>query len=233
MLNVNADDLGIESLVTDRIISCYQQKRINSASFMTFMKDSERAAYLACKIGMNIGIHLNFDQELTGKNLNDNLLIHHKAISGYLKKGKWNQVIYNRSLKNSFKYVYNAQWNEYLRLIGEEPKRLDGHHHMHLCMNMLVSGNYHRGIKIRRNFSFKPGEKDPFNRFYRYLVDRWLKLRYQCMDYFFSLAPIDQKRLKRIIVLSTTCDVELMVHPGVQKEFQFLNSDEWVRMLYS
>ena len=60
------------------------------------------------------------------------------------------------------------------------------------------------------------------NILYRRVLDRWLSSRFNCTDYFFSINPIDEQRLARIISLSQSrYSVELMVHPG---------SDEGVRL---
>lgn len=230
MLTVNADDLGLEFKTSNRIISCYNSDRIHSASGMVFMADSERAADLALSNKMPTGLHLNFDQPFTSSNLNPKLIRYQTEIKKFLQK-KFNQVIYNPFLKEAFEYVFYAQWDEFIRLYGDEPKRIDGHHHMHLCMNMLVSFKYPKKIFIRRNFSFKIWEKNPFNIFYRYLVDRWLNINFQCQDYFFSITPIKKERLEKIILLSKHANVELMVHPGLEKEFKFLMGDKWLRII--
>ena len=231
MLIINADDLGLDKQTTDRIVFCYRHGKIQSASAMTFMKDSERAADLAKKYNLIVKLHLNFSQEFTAKAVNNILKIHHMAISDYLNARKINQVLFNPLLRHSFDYVFHAQWEEFCRLYGEEPTRLDGHHHMHLCMNMLASGRLPKGIKIRRNFTFGPGEKDPLNRLYRHLVDRWLTSRFFCTDFFFSMAPINQGRLKRLVLMSKSSDLEIMVHPGVKEEYLYLLSLEWASLI--
>jgi predicted glycoside hydrolase/deacetylase ChbG (UPF0249 family) len=227
VLFVNADDLGWTAEITDRILKCYLQGSIHASSAMTFMKDSERAADLALEKGLPVGLHLNFIQELTDEKATENLSHQQGRIAEYLKARKFNQLLFNPTLHNAFEYVFQAQWDEFCRLYGKEPGRLDGHHHMHLCMNMLVSGRFPKGIRIRRNFTFKAGEKNVFNRLYRYLVDRWLKRRFKCTDYFYSLRPVRADRIKGIVQQSKTGDVELMAHPGDQEEFRFLSSDVW------
>jgi predicted glycoside hydrolase/deacetylase ChbG (UPF0249 family) len=231
MLFVNADDLGFTKEITDRILICYSQKRIHSASAMTFMIDSERAAELAIENQLPTGLHLNLDQELTARATPVKLREHHRAVSGYLKARKWNQVLYNPFLSTSFDYVFQAQWDEFCRLYGYAPQRLDGHHHMHLCMNMLFSGEIPKGIRIRRNFTFYPGEKPPVNLLFRYLVDLWLKSKFICTDSFFSMKPIDRKKLKKWVLLSKSSDVEIMVHPGIENEYLFLLSPEWADLM--
>jgi predicted glycoside hydrolase/deacetylase ChbG (UPF0249 family) len=231
MLYVNADDFGWTDEVTDRILSCYRNGRIHSTSAMTFMRDSERASDLARGSNLSVGLHLNFTAEFTGETVTANLRDKHKILATYLKARKFNQILYNPMLGKAFDYVFQAQWDEFCRLYGEEPKRLDGHHHMHLCMNMLVSGKIPKGIRIRRNFTFYPGEKDPVNRLYRYLVDRWLNSKFLCTDTFFSMKPIDREKLQKLVLLSKSSDVEIMVHPGVENEYLFLLSSEWADLL--
>jgi len=231
MLYVNADDLGWTKDITDRILRCYRQGRLNSASAMTFMKDSERASKLAIDNKLDVGLHLNLTQEFTGQAATTTLKAQHMTISDYLNARKINHVLFNPFLRHSFDYVFHAQWYEFCRLYGEEPTRLDGHHHMHLCMNMLASGRLPKGLKIRRNFTFRPGEKDPLNRLYRHLIDRWLTSRFLCTDSFFSMAPINQGRLKRLVLMSKSSDVEIMVHPGVKEEYLYLLSSEWASLI--
>ena len=98
-------------------------------------------------------------------------------------------------------------------------------------MNMLLSRNLPKGIKIRKNFTFRFGEKDPLNFLYRHLVDRWLKSRFQCTDYFDSINPIDSERLKRLVSLSKSFDVELMLHMGVDKEYRYLLGKDWANLI--
>ena len=207
MLFVNADDYGRDKETTDRILTCYREKRIHSVSAMTFMIDSERAADLARTDQMPTGLHLNLDHDLTATTIPAQLGDHHRIVSTYLKVREWNQVIYNPFLGNSFDYVFQAQWNEFCRLYGEAPQRLDGHHHMHLCMNLLVSGKIPKGIRLRRNFTFYAGEKNPINRTYRHLVDRWLTKNYICTDFFFCMTPLNRgmpprEKLQRPLLLS-------------------------------
>jgi chitin disaccharide deacetylase len=231
MLVVNADDYGLDKKTTNRILACYTRKRVHSASAMTFMADSESAAFLSKETGLPVGLHLNLDEEMTGPQLPLKLKEYHRATATYLNARKWNQLIYNPFLRNTFDYVFQAQWDEFCRLYGEEPMRLDGHHHRHLCMNILLSGKLKNGIKIRRNFSFYRGEKNPINRLYRLIVDRWLQSNFVCTDSFFSIKPLDLTKLQQRVALSISSDIEIMVHPGIEDEFMFLLSPEWENLV--
>ena len=198
---------------------------------MTFMQDSERAALVARQNGLQIGLHLNFTQKFTSPEVNPTLTEHHRRIAGYLNSFKFNQVLYNPFLSKSFDYVFNAQWDEFCRLYAGEPERIDGHHHMHLCANMLANGIIPKGLKVRRSFSFEPREKNLLNRYFRKLVDRRLASQYKITDYFQSIIPINRKRLNKFVVLSKSAEVEIMTHPGIEDEYLYLKSEGWMQLL--
>ena len=199
-----------------------------SVSAMVFMEDSERATELAKETQLDVGLHLNFAEALTGKNYPAELGEYHGRIIRYLMRNKYAQLIYNPFLQKEFTYSYQAQAREFARLFGRLPSHIDGHHHMHLCGNILMSNTIPAGMKMRRNFSFWPGEKSWLNRTYRALVDRWLSRRYQLPDYFFDLTQcIQQKKLDRVTALAKSSNVELMTHPRVPMESEYLMSDQF------
>ena len=228
MLIINADDFGRSAPETDAALRCHEQGRITSVSAMMFMEDSERAAELAKEKDLDVGLHLNFAEPFTGKNYPSELHRYHAKTIRYLMGNKYAQLVYNPLLGKEFAYSYGAQSTEFLRLFGRPPSHVDGHHHMHLCANVLLSKIIPAGVRMRRNFSFWPGEKGSLNRTYRALVDRWLARRYRLPDYFFDLTQCIQKRkLDRVAALATASTVELMTHPVVRGEREYLLSDEF------
>jgi predicted glycoside hydrolase/deacetylase ChbG (UPF0249 family) len=228
MLIVNADDLGRNAEVTDRIFDCFRRGRITSASAMVFMSDSERAAALATDAGLETGLHLNLDLPFDGPTPPGRLREHHGRVIAYLQQDKWRQLIFNPALRGSFRYVFQAQWEEYGRLFGRAPVKVDGHDHMHLCMNMIVDGLIPRGQRVRRNLTFVRGQRHFVNRLYRRLVDAWLVRRYACTDAFFAIDPVsDLRRQERIVRQGRSLIVELMVHPGLREEYEHLLSPDF------
>jgi chitin disaccharide deacetylase len=199
---------------------------------MVFMEDSERAAELAGEAGLDVGLHLNLTEQFTGTRHGQTLRHHHNLVIRYLKANKYSQLVYNPFLRNAFAYVYEAQAEEFSRLYGKMPSHVDGHHHMHLCVNMLLSGLIPAGVKIRRNFSFWPGEKSAFNRAYRKLVDQWLARQYRLPDYFFCLSQcIQEKKWDRVETLARCSNVELMTHPVVTAEAEYMKGGEFNALL--
>ena len=232
MLIINADDWGRSVGETDAALGCYKGGRITSVSAMVFMEDSERAAELAKENELDVGLHLNFTDKFTTNQYPQTLGNYHSEIVRFLRGNKYSQLLYNPFLRKEFAYSYHAQVEEFMRLFEKSPSHIDGHHHMHLCANLLFSDLIPVGMKMRRNFSFWPGEKSWLNRNYRALVDRWLARRYQLTDYFFDLTHcIREKKLGRVAALAKTSNVELMTHPVDQVESDYLMSDEFRTVL--
>src|SRR5437868_3216445 len=179
MLIINADDWGRSMAETDAALRCYKAGRITSVSAMMFMEDSERAAELAKEQNPEVGLHLNFDERFTGNRVPTTLGNYHDKIARFLTRNKYSQLLYNPFLRKAFSYSYQAQAEEFARLFGKQPSHIDGHHHMHLCANLILSNTIPAGAKLRRNFSFWPGEKSLLTRAYRGLVDRWLARRHR------------------------------------------------------
>jgi predicted glycoside hydrolase/deacetylase ChbG (UPF0249 family) len=227
MLIINADDWGRSRIETDVALQCYKKGRITSVSAMVFMEDSERAAEIAKQNQIDVGLHLNFSERFTGENHPGTLGGYHQRIVRFLTRSKYSQLLYNPFLQRGFAYSCEAQAKEFVRLYGKSPSHIDGHHHMHLCANLLFSKSIPVGTKMRRNFSFWPGEKSALNRAYRRLVDGWLTRKYRLPDYFFDLTQsIREKKLERVAALAKSGDVELMTHPNLPSEMKFLMSDE-------
>jgi chitin disaccharide deacetylase len=233
VLIINADDWGRSVAETDSALRCYRAARITSVSAMVFMSDSKRAAKLAKDHQLDdVGLHLNFSEEFTDASCPEALKEHHRRIVRFLRRNKYAQLLYNPLLRKAFACSYRAQMEEFTRLFEKSPSHVDGHHHMHLCANLLLSNMIPAGTKLRRNFSFWPGEKSMLNRTYRWLVDRWLACRYHLTDYFFDLTQcIQEKKLDRVAALARSSNVELMTHPIVQLESEFLMSDQFEAML--
>ena len=222
-LIVNADDWGRDVENTDRTLECIVRRMVSSVSAMVFMKDSERAAEIAHGHGVDAGLHLNFTTEFSASGTPSALIEHQRRVSRYLGKRRLSQVVFHPGLTKSFQYVVAAQCDEYCRLYGAQPKRIDGHHHMHLCANVLLQKLLPPATIVRRNFSFQPGEKSVWNRRYRRSVDKMLARRHNLTDYFFSLPPLEPRaRIDRMRELSRRFIVEVETHPVKKDEYDFL-----------
>jgi hypothetical protein len=232
LLILNADDWGRDAHTTGQILACFLRRSLSSASAMVFMKDSERAAAIARERGLDTGLHLNFTTPFSAPCTPGRLAEHQRRLGGYLGRHRLAPAVFHPGLAGSFRYVAEAQREEFARLYGDEPTRIDGHHHMHLCANVLFAGLLPPGAVVRRNFSFQRGEKSLLNRLYRRGIDRVLARRHAMTDFFFSLPPLEPPaRLANIFSLARKFTVEVETHPVNPAEYRFLAGGELSRLM--
>jgi hypothetical protein len=197
---------------------------------MVFMEDSARAGAIARERGIEAGLHLNLTTPFSAPGCPAQLVERQQELARYLMRHRLAQVVFHPGLIRSFEHVVAAQLDEFRRLYGSDPERLDGHHHMHLCANVLFQRLLPSGTFVRRNFSFQPGEKGLWNRLYRRFVDGMLGRRHRLTDFFFSLTPLEPLgRLQRIFSLARQFVVEVETHPVHAEEYRFLAGGEIFR----
>jgi len=224
---VNADDWGRDAVTSRRTLDCVLRGAVSSVSAMVFMEDSEQAAQLARQHDVDTGLHLNFTMPFSAPDCAPRLRDHQEKLSRFLRWHRLAPAVYHPGLRSSFEYAVKSQLEEYERIYGAPANRIDGHHHMHLCANVLAQGLLPAGIIVRRNLSFAAGEKSPFNRFYRRVQDKQLARRYRLADFFFDLQPLEpRQRLKVIFKLAEQFDVEVETHPVHDVEYKFLVDGE-------
>jgi hypothetical protein len=198
---------------------------------MVFMEDSERAAELAKQIGVDTGLHLNFTEPFSGHGCQPRIAEQQRQIVRFLTRNRFAQLWYHPGLRGQFQRVFQAQLEEYMRLFGTAPSHFDGHHHMHLCANMLLDPVIPRGERIRPGFSFFPGQKGWAKCGFRRLVNRWIRRRYRSMDFLFSLPDcMKMQGFERVLVLARSAAVELEAHPEQPAEMEWLLSEACAQM---
>ena len=231
MLIINADDWGRDRENTDKIIDCVEHRTVSSVSAMVFMEDSARAADIALEKGIDAGLHLNLTTPFSLRSAPQRLFEMQRGLAQYLSWHRFAHVVFHPGLAKSFAYVVAAQLEEFEKLYGRAPSRIDGHHHAHLCANVLYANLLPEGTVVRRNFSFRSGEKSLANRTYRACVDRRLARRHRLVDYFFALQPLNSdSRLREICSYARHHVVEIETHPVNPEEYAFLQSNEVLRV---
>jgi chitin disaccharide deacetylase len=229
---INADDWGRDRENTDRSLACVLEGAVSSASAMVFMEDSERSADLAKEHDVDCGLHLNLTTAFSAPQSPARLHDHQRKLSRFLRSQRLAPALYHPFLTNSFEYVVKTQMEEFERLYGGPAGRIDGHHHMHLCANVVRQKLLPAGTIVRRNFSFGPAEKSAVNRWYRDRQDKALARRHSMTDFFFSLPPLEPRlRLKRVFTLALQFDVEVETHPVNAKEYRYLMDGNLLRDL--
>lgn len=222
-LIINADDWGRDRHTTNQTVDCLRRGGVSAVSAMVFMEDSERAAVMAQEYGIVSGLHLNLTAPFSGQGCSSRLKDKQQQVARYLLRHRLAQTLFHPGLTSEFDYVVKVQLDEFSRLYGSPPTRLDGHHHMHLCENLLIQKLLPANTSVRRNFSFESGEKSVWNRLYRRWIDHRLASRHRLTDYFFSLPPLSpENRLARIFSLAQDSVVEIETHPVNGEEYHFL-----------
>ena len=229
-LIINADDWGRDTRTTDRIVECFRARMLSSASGMVFMEDSERSANIAREQGYDIGLHLNLSAPFSARAVPTRLASHHQNIRECLCSNRVARLLYHPGLADSFEYAVACQLEEFSRLYGRMPDRIDGHHHMHLSANILLQRLLPAGTIVRRHFSYEPGEKIVRNSVFRLLSGALLGRKYRITDFFFSLPPFDPPmRIQRIFNLAKKFVVEVETHPVNPEEYRFLTEGDILR----
>lgn len=231
-LILNADDWGRDKNTTDRTLECFLRGTLSSVSAMVFMEDSERAAAISREHKIDAGLHLNLTLPFLQSGTSQRLLEHQQRLAKYLRHHRVGHIVFHPGLKKSFEYVVSAQIEEFARLYGQRPERIDGHHHAHLCANVVLGHLLPEGTIVRRNFSFNKGEKSFSNLLYRKTIDRVISRRHRLADFFYSLPPLEpRERLQGIFQLAEQSIVEVETHPVNQEEYHFLAEGEIFRWM--
>jgi predicted glycoside hydrolase/deacetylase ChbG (UPF0249 family) len=233
VLVVNADDWGQDEYTTKRIFSCVKARTVTSVSAMVFMEGSVSGAEKARAANVDAGLHINLTVPFTAPRCSTGLRDRQSRVAECLRAHRWARTMFHAQLMAAFDYVVKAQLEEFQRLYGSAPLRLDGHHHMHLCTNVLLQRLLPEGTRVRRNLSFRAGEKSVVNRAYRRCVDSVLARRHRLTDFLFTLDGLRASgRVEWAAQLASRHLVEIETHPAVSQEFTFLGSRQ-VRECFS
>ena len=158
-LVINADDWGQDEYTTKRIFSCVRAGTVTSVSAMVFMEGSVSGAETARAANVDAGLHINLTTPFTAPRCPTALRDRQSRIAECLRAHRWARTVFHPLLTAAFDYVVKAQLEEFQRLYGSAPVRLDGHHHMHLCTNVLLQRLLPEGTRSAEIFRLAPAKK--------------------------------------------------------------------------
>lgn len=230
MLIINADDLGMNEQTTDGIIACCDKRLITSATAMVFMRDTARAAELASSRDIGIGLHLNFTTPFDGPPIDGDLYNHHRKLIGVFLSWRYWRYLYNPSIRESIHYCFHSQYDEFLRVFKKHPTHIDGHHHIHLAANVIFGSVLPEGGKIRkiRDLDCRRSLLDSFC---RGRMAGYLRSRFVTTDFLYSIEPMKDDNLTKKISTARSKNVELMVHPGQDDNYSYMNTDGYFKII--
>jgi predicted glycoside hydrolase/deacetylase ChbG (UPF0249 family) len=234
-LMINADDWGASIATTDAIARCFDAGAVTAASAMAHMADSARAAALARERGLPVGLHLNLSQAFDSPDVPDGVRRRQAGVAARFGNMQLRRWLYDPSIRGEVDRAIADQLEEFERLYGAPPRRLDGHLHVHLCPNVLLSRALPHDVWLRPARTLAIRRPAPVLGVLRRARERWLRSRFQVSDYFFSIDDIHPvlggSGLDDALDLASDADVEVMTHPSREQELELLLSAPWLDAL--
>jgi predicted glycoside hydrolase/deacetylase ChbG (UPF0249 family) len=222
--------------VSNAILTCFEAGRISSATAMMFMDDSAASAERARGAGLPVGLHLNLTEAFTDPDTPDDVRERQERLSAYYGARSHRGWLLNPLIATEVEQAINDQLERFVTLYGRMPTHLDGHAHVHLYPNVMLSRALPKDLKVRRSFTHTADDHSRTTRTLRRVVNGALSRRFASTDAFFSVDPADWSApngstIDERLAMSATCTVEAMAHPGDPDAYAFLMSDEWARLV--
>jgi predicted glycoside hydrolase/deacetylase ChbG (UPF0249 family) len=231
VLIVNADDLGLDEANTDAILECFRAEAISSATAMVWMEDSDRAAEIALRDGLPVGLHLNLIEPFSAAEVPEPVAATQRRVADRLRTGGVGAQLYHRAWAADFERAIADQLSRFRELYGREPTHVDGHQHSHLAFNALLSRALGSVRRCRRPANRTPYESPGHKRAARAALSRLVRLRFVTTDWCFSAHALDPglggAGLDDVLERSSLGSIELFVHPGYPRELARLRSADW------
>jgi chitin disaccharide deacetylase len=223
LLIVTADDFGYDERSTDAAAECFARRRITGVSAMVYMRDSERAAEIARDAGAPVGLHLNLSEPYTGSDVPEAARLRQARLAERFG-GRWLRVrrwLYDPTIRRDVDDCIREQLERFHALYGAAPSHVDGHKHVQVSPNVLLSRALRGGTRMRTALHLNATLLRPG----RAARGRLMERRFTSTDYCFDFAESE-----RAVELAREAAVELVVHPALRDHAALL-SDDWARAL--
>jgi chitin disaccharide deacetylase len=238
LLIVNADDWGGSESTTEAILRAFDAGCVTSMSGMIYMPDSERAAELARRKRLPVGLHLNLTEPFSAatvpRRVRDRQLraIEHLSTpeaDGRTATKKLRKWAYDPTIRIEVDAAISDQIARFEVLYGHPPTHLNGHNHVDLCPNVFLSRAIPRDIPMRSSLRCYPLQRSSIG------VARAVRQRLRSRlrpstSYLLHIAELEAHADSRIdprLRLADQAPVEVMGHPDDPDEMTRLMSPEW------
>ena len=236
LLIVNADDWGLDAETTDAIAACFESGRVTSATAMVFMADSERAAALAQRIALPVGLHLNLSEAFTGAAVPEPIrTLQAELVPRFTDRGRrWRRWLPDPRIANAVERAVADQLEGFRELYGRDPTHVDGHKHVHISPTVACTPSLAH-LPLRRAISDAPGSRSPVAAARR-IRHRLILSRMPGTDHFVAISSLRQELVSgpapgQLSSLARSEIVEVMAHPGLPDEQELLMTDAWARVM--
>jgi predicted glycoside hydrolase/deacetylase ChbG (UPF0249 family) len=242
LLVVNADDWGGSEATTDAILRTFEAGRITSTSGMVYMPDSDRAAELAGRAGLPVGLHINLTEPFTDPRTPQPVRDRQRRVAGRLggagrdghpgtaQLRKW---LYDPTIKADVDRAITDQIERFEALYGRAPTHFDGHNYVDLCPNVFLSRSIPAGASMRNSLDCYPLERSAMG-VIRALRQRLRSRRLHSTRYLLHIANLrlgEGETTDPRLRLARCAPVEVMGHPDDEVELAAFMSPAWQRVL--
>jgi chitin disaccharide deacetylase len=242
LLIVNADDWGGSEATTEAILRSFEAGRVTSTSGMVYMPDSDRAAEVAKRKGLPVGLHLNLTEPFADPATPPAVRHRQRRVAelfsgrgrdghpGTARLRKW---VYDPRIRTEVGRAIADQIERFEALYGRPPTHFDGHNYVDVCPNVFLSGAIPGGSKMRNSLDRFPLERSAMG-VLRSIRQALRSRRFASTRYLLHIAelhlPEDGPADLRL-ALAQRRSVEVMGHPDDERERAILMSAAWGRVL--
>lgn len=242
LLIVNADDWGGSEATTEAILGTFEAGRITSTSGMVYMPDSERAAEIAGRAGLPVGLHLNLTEPFSGGDLPAAVRERQRRVAerfsgagsdghpGTARLRKW---VYDPTIRGEVDRAIADQVERFVEIYGAMPTHFDGHNYVDACPNVFLSRSIPGGSRMRNSLDCYPLERSAKG-VARAARQALRSRRFATTRYLLHIAELqlgDGGAVDERLALAHRVPVEVMGHPDEEREREILMSDAWGRIL--
>jgi chitin disaccharide deacetylase len=231
LLIVNADDLGLDRCNTDAILECFHSGAISSATALVWMEDSCRAAEMARREGIPVGLHLNLIEPFSAADVPEAVAATQRRVVERLRHRGIDTRLFHPGWSADFERCIGDQLARFHELYGHPPTHIDGHQHMHLVPNALLARALGSVGRCRRPVNRRSTESRAHKRAFNAALARLMRPRFVTTEWCFSIRSLHPglggSHSDGRLALARDHSVEVMVHPGWEDERAVLLAPDW------
>jgi hypothetical protein len=242
LLIVNADDWGGSEATTDAILATFEAGRITSTSGMVHMPDSDRAADIARRAKLPVGLHINLTEPFADPAAPRSVRDRQRRVAtklagegrdshpGTARLRRW---LYDPTIAGDVSRAIADQIERFEQLYGGPPTHFDGHNYVDVCPNVFLARSIPRGSRMRNSIGRYPVDRSAMG-VMRGARQALRSRRFLSPRYVFTIDELqlaDDGPPDPRLGLAAEVPVEVMGHPDWGPEREVFMSSAWGRAL--
>ena len=232
-LIVNADDYGVSERAVESTALVFASGAITSATAMVFCTASPNAARVAMESKMPVGLHLNLTDLFSSEDAPSESRRRQAAVAKRMIARAWTRYVWWPDLAADVDATISDQLQEFRSLFSQSPTHLDGHHHIHLATNVLLSRTLGNFSAVRLPFSTEGWSRGLAATSVRGVQREYIQRRFRTTERFYSLQQFVEHHETIWASMNWRGDqaVEVECHPESEDDHRVLGSAKWRHIL--